>query len=117
MQRVAPIVITTVATTGVSAAGVMLRSVPISDYATRSLYDMVGVQILSDLSGRLIMHAGTAVAEGILASQVSRYSQEREAAADLTGVRYADLAGYDAKRGSKIFSKLRELEKQATSNK
>jgi predicted Zn-dependent protease len=78
---------------------------------------MIGVQILSDLSGRLIIHAGTAVAEGMLASQVSRYSQEREMAADLTGVRYASVAGYNAKRGSKILSRLRELERQTTSNK
>jgi len=117
MRRVAPVVITAVAAAGASTAGVLLSTAPISDDVTRSLYNMIGVQILSDLSGRLIMHAGAAVAEGILATQVSRYSQEREMAADLTAVRYVNLAGYDAKRGSRIFSKLRELEEQATSNK
>jgi predicted Zn-dependent protease len=117
MRRVAPVVITAVAAAGASTAGVLLSTVPISDDVTRSLYLMAGVRILGDLSGRLIMHAGTVVAEDMLASQVSRYSQEKEAAADLTGVRYANLAGYDARRGSKILSKLRELEAQATSNK
>jgi len=117
MRRVAPVVITAAAAAGASTVGVLLSTVPISDDATRSLYNMIGVRILSDLSGRLVMHAGTAVAEGMLASQVSRYSQEREMAADLTGIGYANVAGYDAKRGSRILSKLRELEKQAISNK
>lgn len=117
MHRVSPLVITAAATAGASAAGVFLGTVHISDDVTHSLYNKIGVLILSDLTGRLIMHAGTTVSEGILASQVSRYSQTREVAADLTAVKYVELAQYNAKRGSKIFSKLRDLEKNAISNK
>jgi len=117
VRRVAPVVITAVAAAGASTTGVLMGTMSISNDVTRSLYHMVGVRIMSDLTGRLIMHAGTGVAEDMVVSQVSRYSQEKEAAADLTGVRYASQAGYDAKRGSTILSRLRDLEVQATSNK
>jgi predicted Zn-dependent protease len=92
-----------------SAAGVLLASVPIDNPVLSLLYDRIAMPVLCDMAGRLVTNAGSLVAAAILTAQLSDYGQAQESRADKAGVRYAAQAGFDARRGSRIFTKLADL--------
>ena len=112
-ERIAAILIGTASGAASAVSGSLPGYVPLSEPFSAALFNEIAGRVLSDIGGRIVVHAGVILANAALAAQLSDYSQEQELAADRAAIRYATLAGFDPKKGSMVFEKLRKLESQS----